>query len=763
MTTQYVRISAGSSNQFTEFDPGSSYAPVFSTGAGTPVDDTDVAALLTIAANAGVYLDVADVQWSNIPAPAPQWPFVEWVAQTLTDDQQTTARENIGAASLSDISGAGSVRYDTAQALTTSQVAQVLANIKAMPTLRPEQYGAVADGATDDSIAFYNCKIAGLAQSAAGFVMQLQQGKDYYLGQAAYTAHGTTSLFDLATGVYVTVPGGSGRGNTAATRIITDHTFTNYAIAPGAGTQGCGISGVLIESDMAHGYSGVCKGVSFLGTEWGHLRDVGIGNYSDVSLSTLGSVDLHLENLSIGHDVSGRVLTDYTPAFLLSGTDHVLINIEANGGNTNSTIGTINAAGHFYNPAIQVYDCSTVKAYGVNGEFADCGWYFGGDVGGTANTFCTLNQFVDCRGDYNAGHGLVLDGAAWNYFGNTTVYNNSNNGNGLFNGVHILNNTQNIGNRFTTVIGGSPGGSANIMGFYFYDALTGGVTQLDMNMVGTIGGQRQGMTFDYAFAAAPYHLSYIKGNGAGSYIFRPPSRHVAGATWCDLFAPTAPVLTFADGGGAVVGAGTSIVGNGGWRTLAGVLTGNLLHPITVECLNGATTGWLTVTSGLVTTGAPVTTPTCAFAPVAWNTVPAIVAKLGNNQIARFTANAAGVTAGYMEALTPALLSSTNAIAASTSYAAAVQVVAAAASSARNVKFIIDCFSGSTFLSSITADAGVNDSTTAVTTHAATFTTPAGCNAIQVRVRITGVALNEVHYVGLISVDNHSTQTIPVYS
>lgn len=722
----------------------------------------------TLAASAGQYVSnlsvatygwVVGVQVDLIPPTPPPLPQILIYTGTPTDGQYVAWQASTGTwIPVTGSGGGGGAGSDTtalhytADSPSTAQIKQALLNITAMPTLRPEQFGAAADGVTDDSIPFYLCKVAGLAQSAAGFVMQLQQGVSYYLGQAAHTAHSLTSLFDLATGVYVMVPGGSGRGNTAATRIITDHTFTGYAIAPAAGTQGCGISGVLIESNMSPGYSGVCKGVSFGGVEWGHLRDVGIGNYSDISWDTVGSVDLHMENLSLGHDVTGRTLTDYTPTWRFGGTDHVCINIESNGGNTNATIGTISNS-NFYNAAIQCYDLSTAKCYGVNGEFGDCGWYMGGTSGGVASTFVTLNQFVDIRGDYNAGHGVVLNGAGWNHFGNVTVYNNSNNSNGAYDGVNLASSVVCLGNRFATVIGGSPAGAANIMGYYYHDtATTGAASQLDANMVATIGGERQGMAYDYALTAMPYRLPVIKGGGAGSYAFRPPSRHASGTTWTDLFTPTVPVLTYSDSGGAV----NATTGNGGWRLAAtNAINGNLLNSLTVECLGGSTAGWLTTTATGFTSP-PVTTATASLSAVCFNTVAAIIQKLGNNQILKVTSNGA---AAYSEALT---LAAITGVAASTAYAACVSTVAA--TTARSVEFLIDCFNSSgAFISTITDGAPASNSTTAVSTHALTFTTPALTAAIQIRVRFVSAASGEVHYIGLTSVDTHSTQTVPVYA
>lgn len=684
------------------------------------------------------------------------------IPQSLTSGQMTQARTNIGAPPVSG-SDLDAVHYIPDTGLTTARINQALLNIKAMPVLRPEQYGAVGNGTTDDSIAFYNCKAAGLAQAVGGFVMQLKQGTKYYLGQAAHTAHSLNGLFDLDTGVYIVVPGGSGRATAGATQIIGDHTFNGYIIdTPMTGIRGCGISGVHVLSNMSSPGSNANGGVRFSAVTWGHVINCGIDNVTDIALNILGCVDMHLENLAISHSITARTLTDVTPAFFLSGTDHVCINIQANGGNTNPTIGTGLTSTSFRNPAIQLYACDTSKFFSVNGEFADVGWFLGGTSsasGGALSLHVSLNQFVDVRGDYNAAHGFYLAGAAWNQFHSTTVYNNSNNSNGLYDGIYSTASAAVVGNRYVQIMGGSPVGNTHIMGYYYHDAATGGVNQMDANIVTSIGGMRQGMCYDFALSQTPYRFSYISGQGGGNYAFRMASRYMSGGTWSDLATPTAPVLTYSDGGGAVTGSGGSIIGNGGWRIVGtNALTGNLLNAITSECLGGVSTGWLGITTALCTSGAPVTAATATWAPTAFNLLPTIVQKLGGTQILAVTCNAAGVTAGAMQVLTPAVVSG---IAASTAYAAAVTTIAG--STLRNVKFIVDCFNGATFLSSITTDAGANNATGAVATHAFSFTTPASTNAIQVRVVFTGTALGEVHYVGLMSVDTHSTQTIPVYS
>lgn len=662
--------------------------------------------------------------------------------------------------------GTGNFVSTDPQTLTTPQIKQALLNTKSMPVLRPEQFGAVADGLTDDSIPFYNCIQAGLTQPGAGCYIQLQQGAKYFVGQAAKSLHGLTNLVDLHTGIYLGVPGGSGRASAGATLLIGDHTFSGYIIGtPTGGVQGCGINGILVESDMSSAGASPIGGVLMQGVAWGHVRDVGIGNVTDIGLNVLGCVDMHLENIAVSHKITGRTLADVTPAFFLSGTDHVCINIQANGGNTNATIGTGLTSTNFYNAAVQLWGCDAVKFFGVNGEFADVGWYLGGTssaAGGAASTHVSINEFVDARGDYNAAHGLYFVGAAWNQFHSLMVNNNSNNTNGAYDGVYLSNSTSVFGNRFATVIGSSPAGAANMMGYYFHDAATGGVSQLDSNIVLSIGGKRQGMAFDYALIQTPFRYSLLRG-GAGSYAFRPASRHCAGDTWSDLFAAATPVLTYSDGGGATSGTGLALIGNGGWRLASsGALSGNLLNAVTVECLGGSSAGWLGVTSSAVTSGAPVTAATSTFTPVCFNAVtgtnPAIIQKLGNNQILQVTTNAAGNTAGTTAVLTPAVISG---VTAATAYAACVSTVAA--TTGRNVKFIIDCFNGATFLSSITSDTGVSNSPSAVSTHNFTFTTPASTNALQVRVVFTGAVTNEIHYVGLMSVDTHSTQTVPVYS
>lgn len=642
----------------------------------------------------------------------------------------------------------------TAETPNATKVKQALLNLTAMPTLRPEQFGAKADGTTDDSLAFYQAIQTGKAQAAgSGCYIQLQQGAKYYIGQAAHTAHSLQGLIDLDTGVYMGVPGGSGRAATGATTLIGDHTFIGYVVdTVNTGVQGCGINGILVISDMSSGIATACGGVRFQVVEWGHIKDVGIGNVSDIGLNILGCIDMHLENIGVSHNVSGRTLTDVTPAFFLSGTDHVLINIEANGGNTNPTIGTISNAG-FFNPAIQMWGALTCKFWGVNGEFGDVGWMLGGTssvTGGAASTFVSLNQFNDVRGDYNAAHGFYMVAAAWNQFHSVTVYNNSNNGNGLYDGFYIINSSANVGNRFTTIMGGSPTGSSHIMGYYYHDAISAGLSQMDSNLVNSIGGMRQGMTYDYAIASAPFRYSIVRTSGIGGYQFRFPSRYCAGQMWVDTTVSGAPVITYSDG--------ASTATQGGWRLITtNALSGNLLSPLTVECLGGSTAGW-TTTSPAGVTSPPVTTASAVLAANACNTLTPIQQRLGNNQILSATCNAFGVTNGSMAALTVAVI---GGVAASTSYAVAMQTIAA--TSARNVKFIVDFFNGATYLSSNTTDTGVTNSTTTTTTHALTFTTPATTNALQVRVVFTGTALNEVHYIGLISVDTHSTATIPVYA
>lgn len=130
MTSLYVRINANS--RVNEFDPGSGFDMIFATGPGTVFADTDVPTVAGIAGGYGILLDVSPTAFSSPPPILPAFPYVEYLPQALTDEQMSTARDNIGA--ISSVEGGAFVSYE-AQTLTDPEKAQARDNIDAVSSL----------------------------------------------------------------------------------------------------------------------------------------------------------------------------------------------------------------------------------------------------------------------------------------------------------------------------------------------------------------------------------------------------------------------------------------------------------------------------------------------------------------------------------------------------------------------------------------------------------------------------------------------------
>lgn len=288
-----------------------------------------------------------------------------------------------GKASLTDLlsttalKGAAMVGFK--QTATGAVARTVLAKLQESALISAEDFGALGDGATDDSAAVQ----AGIdhLNSIGGGFLSLQFGKHYKFNVT------------LKAGVWIGthLPGSTYPPSSLSSCRVSPFA-TGWAVdTPVGSTLCCGVSGIDFTGFGAGTNAG---GVQFRNVTWGGVVNCSFDQFTLQGLLVSVAVACTFEWLRTTNVLLTRPPATRTGAIDIAGTDHYLYKIQANPG----VSGAVTDAN---------LNCCSLVVRGAEHFISDCSGEFG-DIG--VVIIANDSRISAVRGDLNRGHGWLIEG-----------------------------------------------------------------------------------------------------------------------------------------------------------------------------------------------------------------------------------------------------------------------------------------------------------------------------------------------------------------
>ena len=345
-------------------------------------------------------------------------------------------------------------------------------------------YGAVGDGATDDTAAI---------QAAIDAAAAISRGGVVYVPAGLYKCNVVLKEGVVMVGDWA----GFNRGYEGTTQFGPSRLMQNAAGAcidtPVTNIEFCGVVGINV---YGLGAATAGQGIYFRDVNGGIIKQVHVSNFADQGILQDAGIACVYEDVMLMNCLLNRTRSTFNGAIEIGGSDHYLTRIESTA--STSVEGALISA--------DMYACgivikgSTCMCDALIGEISDMGIVVIGAVG--------YNLFSNCRADLNYGHGWYIK-TGYNTFTSCLALSNSQGTTNTHSGFYVGPDTAQ-GNTFSACMSGTQTVKKQKYGYADYASYAALASR---NQYAACNGGDNGTALFYTanyLGSAPYLPAHLK-------------------------------------------------------------------------------------------------------------------------------------------------------------------------------------------------------------------------------------------------------------